>query len=164
MTPLDSFTALLFTQRILGVGLLIQSSELILTRRIYGNDGALAGRGDVSWLLALRSALAIWLIIAPGGVSAVVNVVLLVTLLHAVEATIWSIAYVRLEALPDYRIAMLYSLNAITSYGHVAIDLAPHWQMMGALEALNGMILFGLTTAFLFGAIHKISPIGVTRA
>lgn len=89
--------------------------------------------------------------------------VLLVTLLHAVEATIWSIAYVRLEALPDYRMSMLYSLNAITAYGHVAIDLAPHWQMMGALEALNGMILFGLTTAFLFGALHKLSPIGVAR-
>ena len=81
MMPLDSFTALLLTQRILGVGLLIQSVELILTRRIYGNDGALAGWGDVSGLLALRSGLALWLMIAPGGVSAVVNVVLLATLL-----------------------------------------------------------------------------------
>ncbi len=89
--------------------------------------------------------------------------VLLVTVLHAVEATIWALAYVRLEALPDARIAMLYSLNAITSYGHVAVELEPHWQMMGALEALNGMMLFGLTTAFLFGVIHKISPIGVER-
>jgi hypothetical protein len=27
--------------------------------------------------------------------------------------------------------------------------------MMGALEALNGMLLFGLTTAFMFGMMQK---------
>jgi hypothetical protein len=32
--------------------------------------------------------------------------------------------------------------------------------MMGAPEALNGMILFGLTTAFLFVLIQKIWPLG----
>jgi hypothetical protein len=43
---------------------------------------------------------------------------------------------------------MLYSLGAITSYGHANVFLEPHWQMMGALEALNGMLPFGLTTTF----------------
>jgi hypothetical protein len=31
-----------------------------------------------------------------------------------------------------------------------------HWQLMGALEALNGMLLFGLTTAALFAIIRKV--------
>ena len=30
------------------------------------------------------------------------------------------------------------------------------WQLMGALEAVNGMLLFGLTTAFLFAIIQKV--------
>ena len=30
--------------------------------------------------------------------------------------------------------------------------------MMGALEALNGMLLFGLTTAFLFAMIQRVLP------
>ena len=34
------------------------------------------------------------------------------------------------------------------------------WQLMGALEALNGMLLFGLTTAFLFAMIQKVWPLG----
>jgi hypothetical protein len=55
---------------------------------------------------------------------------------------------------------MLYSLGAITSYGHAQIFVDPHWQMLGAFEALNGMILFGLTTAFLFGLVQKIWPLG----
>jgi hypothetical protein len=50
---------------------------------------------------------------------------------------------------------MLYSLNAMTSCGHANLYLAPRWEMMGALEALNGWILFGLTTAFLFNVIQE---------
>ena len=53
---------------------------------------------------------------------------------------------------------MLYSISAMTSFGHAGIYLDPHWQMMGALEALNGMMLFGLTTAFLFSVLQTHWP------
>ncbi len=81
---------------------------------------------------------------------------LLATLLHAVEAGIWAFSYRLVGALPDFKSAMLYSLNAITSYGHESLNLESRWQLMGAIEALNGCLLFGLTTAFLFGMIQKI--------
>jgi hypothetical protein len=29
---------------------------------------------------------------------------------------------------------------------------------MGAVEALNGMLLFGLTTAFLYGMLQRVWP------
>lgn len=86
--------------------------------------------------------------------------ILLATVLHAMEAALWAAAYLLLGALPDRRSAMLYSLSALTSYGHANIFLAPHWQMMGALESLNGMLLFGLTTAFLFSMIQRVWPLG----
>jgi len=38
---------------------------------------------------------------------------------------------------------MLYSLSAMTTYGHANLFLKDRWQLMGALEALNGMLLFG---------------------
>ena len=82
--------------------------------------------------------------------------VLFATALHAVEAAAWAGAFRFLGAVPDAKSAMLYSLNAMTTYGHESVSLEQHWQMMGALEALNGMLLFGLTTAFLFAMIQKI--------
>jgi hypothetical protein len=80
------------------------------------------------------------------------------TVLHAIEVAAWACAYRLLGASANNKSAMLYSLNAITSYGHANLDLEPRWQMMGALEALNGWILFGLTTAFLFTVIQKVWP------
>ena len=80
------------------------------------------------------------------------------TALHGFEAVIWAFAFRVLGASPDNKTAMLYSISAMTTYGHANIFLKPHWQMMGALEALNGMLLFGLTTAFMFAMIQRIWP------
>jgi hypothetical protein len=80
----------------------------------------------------------------------------LATCLHVIEAMIWALAYGLLGAIPSYRLATLYSLNAMTSYGHTNLILDDHWRLMGALEALNGWLLFGLTTAFLFGVLDKV--------
>jgi hypothetical protein len=85
---------------------------------------------------------------------------LLATALHGIEAAAWATVYLLLGALPNTKSAMLYSLSAMTSYGHANLFLEDQWQLMGALEALNGMLLFGLTTAFLFAMIQKVWPLG----
>jgi hypothetical protein len=89
---------------------------------------------------------------------------LLAILLLGLEATLWAAAFRSLGALPDGRSAMLYSLNALTSFGHTDLVLAQHWRLMGALEALNGMLLFGLTTAFLYGHIRRVWPVELSEA
>jgi hypothetical protein len=81
---------------------------------------------------------------------------LIAALLHGFEAGIWALAFRQVGALADMKSGMLYSLNAITSYGHEGVNLELRWQLLGALEALNGWILFGLTTAFLFSIFQKI--------
>ena len=93
----------------------------------------------------------------------IIVTVLLLTVLHAVEASAWAGAYVALGARPDVASAMLYSLSAMTSYGHADVFLAKHWQLMGAIEALNGMMLFGLSTAFLFAVLREHWPTRVRR-
>jgi hypothetical protein len=54
---------------------------------------------------------------------------------------------------------MLYSLSAMTTYGHENLHLKDRWQLMGAFEALSGTLLFGLKTAFLFAVIREVSQI-----
>ena len=89
------------------------------------------------------------------SISVIGEAALFATILHGIEGLVWAGTYRLLGALPDFKSAMLYSLSAMTSYGHANLYLEPRWEMMGALEALNGMILFGLTTAFLFTVLQK---------
>jgi hypothetical protein len=80
------------------------------------------------------------------------------TVLHGFEGSIWAAIYVVLGALSDRRLAMLYSLSAMTSYGHANIYLESRWQLMGSFEALSGWILFGLSAAFMFTIIQRVWP------
>ena len=82
--------------------------------------------------------------------------VLLATLLHGLRSDLVGSRLPWLRALPDLRAAMLYSVSALTTYGHANTLLPERWKMLGALEALNGMLLFGLSTAFLFAVIQEV--------
>ena len=91
-----------------------------------------------------------------GGVGAVG---LLLAVLHGIEATIWAAAYLWLGALESLQDAILYSLDSMTTRGASGLMLEPHWQMMGALEAANGMLLFGISTAYIFAVMQVYWPV-----
>ena len=91
-----------------------------------------------------------------GGVGAVG---LLLAVLHGIEAAIWAAAYVWLGALVSPNDAILYSLDSMTTRGASGLMLEPHWQIMGALEAANGMLLFGISTAYIFTVMLQWWPV-----
>jgi hypothetical protein len=82
--------------------------------------------------------------------------VALVFLLHATEAIVWAVSYVKIGAVPTIREAVLYSLGAMSTYGHAQVYLAAEWQALGAIQALNGMIIFGLTVGFLAAIVRRV--------
>ena len=112
---------------------------------------AVAGLRVRLWLEVRNLGLRYVIRIVIGGVGAVG---LLVAVLHGIEATIWAAAYVWLGALDSLNDAVLYSLDSMTTRGASGLTLEPHWQLMGALEAANGMLLFGISTAFIFAEMQ----------
>jgi hypothetical protein len=98
-----------------------------------------------------------------GAVSIIVIVALLLAFLHAIESLIWATVYVLLGALPTPADAALYSLDSMTTRGSSGLMLAPTWRMMGATEAGDGMLLFGISTAFLFYVLQRLWRIDASR-
>jgi len=96
------------------------------------------------------------ILIVTGGVGAVG---LQLAVLHGIEAAIWAAAYVWLGALDSLQDAILYSLDSMTTRGASGLTLPQHWRIMGALEAADGMLLFGISTAFMFAVIQKYWPL-----
>ena len=79
---------------------------------------------------------------------------LLLVALHGLESGIWAAAYLWLGALDSPLHALLFSVDSMTTRGASGLTLPSHWQMMGALEAVDGMLLFGVSTAFVFAVIQ----------
>jgi hypothetical protein len=83
---------------------------------------------------------------------------LLLATLHGIEASLWAAAYVWLDAVPDFARAMYFSLQMITTLGADVINVDARWRLMGPLEAICGMLVFGLSTAFLLAVFQRAWP------
>ena len=84
---------------------------------------------------------------------------LLLSVLDGTESAVWAVAVLRVGALDSPLRAMLYSIDSMTKRGGAELTWPPHWQMMGALEAADGMILFGISMAFIFAIMQAYRPL-----
>jgi hypothetical protein len=88
---------------------------------------------------------------------------LLLAVLHGIEAGFWAEAYLWLGAVDSPEAAILYSVDSMSTRGASGQVLQQNWQLMGALEAFNGMLLFGLSTAFIFAVMQVYWPLVTNR-
>lgn len=88
------------------------------------------------------------------GVIAAVAVILAV--LHGLEAMLWAAAYLWLGAFGSYIDALLYSLGTMTSAS--TVEVGSQWHMVSALDAMDGALLFGISTAFIFTVMQDYWP------
>ena len=96
---------------------------------------------------------ALWKLIAI-LICMIVVVGLLLALLHAIECMIWAAAYWWLGALDSFLDALLFSVDSMSTRGATKLTLERHWQMMGALESVDGMLLFGVSAAYIFAVMQ----------
>lgn len=90
------------------------------------------------------------------AITAIVAVGLVLALLHGLEAMIWAAAYLLLGAIGTLADAVLYSLGSLTTRGESGITLERQWRLMGAVESANGVLLFGISTAFLAALLTEL--------
>jgi len=79
---------------------------------------------------------------------------LLLAARHGVEAALWAAAYWWLGALNSPTDAILYSVDSMSSRGASGLTLVHHQRLMSALEAMDGMPLFGISTAYIFAMMQ----------
>ena len=79
---------------------------------------------------------------------------LLLAVLHGIECGIWAAAYMWLGALDSPIDALLFSVDSMSTRGASGLKLQQHWQMMGALESVDGMLLFGVSAAYIFAVMQ----------
>lgn len=90
----------------------------------------------------------------PAVIGRIGAVALLLAALHGLQAVTWAAAYWWLGAFDSFTDASVYSLATMTTFDIPGVTLPSRWRMLGALEAVNGALLFGISTAFLFAVIQ----------
>jgi len=93
---------------------------------------------------------------SPATIAVIVAATLALAVLHGIESMTWAVAYVRLGALTSPADAVLYSVDSMTTRGASGLVPERDWRMMGAVEAGDGMLLFGISTAFVFYVMVRL--------
>ena len=77
----------------------------------------------------------------------------------AIEAGLWALLYLydpMIANLPNLETAFYFSMVTFTTLGYGDVVLTDHWRTLASIQAANGVIIFGWTTALIFYFIQRI--------
>jgi len=84
-------------------------------------------------------------------------------ILHLVDITLWGIFYYSRGWFADFESAVYFSLSSYTTIGYGDVLLPQRWRLLGGIEGIAGVLLCGLSTAFLFAVMNAIIQIRIQR-
>jgi hypothetical protein len=84
-----------------------------------------------------------------------VRVAAWIVLLHLCEIAAWAGLYAWKDAMPDLQTAMYFSAVTYTTTGYGDLVLPESWRLVGAVEALTGILMCGWSTGFFFAVVSR---------
>jgi hypothetical protein len=84
-----------------------------------------------------------------------IHVAVWMTFLHLVEISLWALVYVWSGAMLDPASALYFSASTYTTTGYGDLVLLRGWRLVGAVEALTGMLMCGWSSAFFFAVVNR---------
>jgi len=76
-------------------------------------------------------------------------------ILHLTETAIWGAFYFWRGLFPDFETSLYFSLGSYTTIGYGDVVLPQRWRMLGGIEGLSGVLLCGLSAAFIFALVNS---------
>jgi hypothetical protein len=75
---------------------------------------------------------------------------------HLVEVGLWALLFVICGEFPAFGAAYYHSAVNYKTLGYGDVVMSPAWRLLGPLEAANGMLMFGVSTAMIYAVIHRL--------
>ncbi len=73
---------------------------------------------------------------------------------HLLEITIWALVFVFCGEFAQFAGAFYHSAVNYTTLGYGDVVMTPSWRLLGPLEAADGMLMFGVSTAIVVSVIQ----------
>jgi hypothetical protein len=89
---------------------------------------------------------------------AMVAIVLGIFLLHSTAVWAWAALYVAIGEIIRFEDALYFSTVTFSTAGYGDITLSQQWRLLSSLEAINGFMLIGWSTAYLVTASTRHGP------
>ena len=92
------------------------------------------------------------------------SMVMLLTLLgNFIQMIIWAVLFMLLGEFGDFATALYHSAVNFATLGYGDIVMSERWRLLGPLEAANGILMFGVSTAVMTAAVMDVIKSHVAR-
>lgn len=84
-----------------------------------------------------------------------VATVLVLMLAHTMEVAVWALSYAVVGAAPEGSEWLYFAFVNYTTLGYGDVTPVKEWRLVGPMSAMNGILMFGWSTAVLFEVLLK---------
>ncbi len=75
---------------------------------------------------------------------------------HLIEIALWAVLFLVCGEFQEFGIAYYHSAVNYTTLGYGDLIMSPSWKLLGPLEAADGALMFGVSTAMVFAVIQRL--------
>jgi hypothetical protein len=75
---------------------------------------------------------------------------------HLTEIALWAALFVICGEFKSFELAYYHSAVNYTTLGYGDLIMTPSWKLLGPLEAANGALMFGVSTAMVFAIAQRL--------
>ncbi len=133
------------------VALLVGTAALLVSLLVYGVATALLVQVVVRLIRSGYVRLGFW-----KHVVVMLIVTLITTAMHLTQIALWAVILLACGEISTFEKAFYLSAQNYTALGYGDVILSERWRLLGPLEAINGLLLFGLSTALLFAVMSHL--------
>ena len=74
---------------------------------------------------------------------------------HFIEVLVWALAYAIVDAAPQGTDLIYFAFVNYTTLGYGDVTPVERWHLLGPMTAMNGVLMFGWSTAVIFEVLRK---------
>lgn len=76
--------------------------------------------------------------------------------LHLIQTGLWAGFYFTRGLFNDFETSLYFSMVSFTTIGYGDVLLPRAWRLFGVLEGFSGVLLCGISTAFMFAVVNAV--------
>jgi hypothetical protein len=88
-------------------------------------------------------------------IAVMIPTVSILMITHGLEVAVWSLAYRIVDVAPAGADLLYFAFVNYTTLGYGDVTPVEGWRLLGPITAMNGVLLFGWSTAVIFEVLRR---------